>query len=262
MPNVLAIETSSAIGSVCLLRNGEAFTENAREDVKLSTWLLPAIDRVLQAGGIEKSELHTIAFGNGPGSFTGVRTACSTAQALSYALKKPLYSIDSMQAFAFGAIHAPITISAKSSFNWDAGLIEVILDARMNELYRQRFSFVARDRLSAKYSAFAITAMAPPRLLRAGTGDASLSFSVGSGALLSAGLTDDAELIQQITEYAEMHWAESIAKMALEHLLAGCESIAPVNACPNYVRNNIAKTELERATEAQLRAQPLQSAAV
>ncbi|TAG75074.1 MAG: tRNA (adenosine(37)-N6)-threonylcarbamoyltransferase complex dimerization subunit type 1 TsaB [Burkholderiales bacterium] len=261
MPSVLAIETSSVIGSVCLLRDYEAFTENALEDVKLSTWLLPAIDRVLQAGGIEKSELHAIAFGNGPGSFTGVRTACSTAQALAYALKKPLYSIDSMQAFAFGAIHAPTAISAKSSLNGDKGFIEVILDARMNELYRQRFSFAARNKLSAKHSTFAITAMAPPRLLLAGTGDASLSFAVGSGALMSAGPTDDAELIQQITEYAEMHWAESIAKMALESLLEGGESIAPVDACPNYVRNNVAKTELERATEAQLRARPLQSAA-
>ena len=59
--------------------------EIVRDDAKLSAWVLPAVERVLARWGGDVGQIAAIAFGAGPGSFTGVRTACNTAQSLVYA---------------------------------------------------------------------------------------------------------------------------------------------------------------------------------
>ena len=82
MPCILAIETSSHIGAVAILRGQRCdevlAEESVRDDQKLSAWVLPAIERVLGASGLPAQAIDAIAFGAGPGSFTGVRTACAT----------------------------------------------------------------------------------------------------------------------------------------------------------------------------------------
>lgn len=257
MPSVLAFETSSHVGSVCLLHEGRAFRESAREDVKLSAWLLPAISRVLQAAELEKTQIDAVAFGNGPGSFTGVRTACATAQALAYALHKPLFSVDSMQAFAVEAFEALLALDGESIFNRGEHAIEVILDARMNELYRQQLLFPTRDKLNNSDCVSSTTALAPPELVQIEACDAPLGIAVGSGAVLlqarGVQATLGAALVKEVTEHSERHWADAIANIALSRLQKGHPAIMPTDAAPNYVRNNVAKTELERAQEAQAR---------
>ena len=104
MPLILAIECSSHVGAIALLHVGDAcaqtFSEVVRNEVKLSGWILPAVQRMLTQAQLRGEDIDAIAFGAGPGSFSGVRTACATAQALAYAWQKPLISVDSLEALA------------------------------------------------------------------------------------------------------------------------------------------------------------------
>ena len=130
MPVILAIETSAHVGAVALLpdapQSDSAIVEIVRDDAKLSAWVLPAVERVLARWGGDVGQIAAIAFGAGPGSFTGVRTACSTAQSLAYAWQKPLLAVDSLDALAQQAVN-------------DCAQVTVALDARMGEVYVASF---------------------------------------------------------------------------------------------------------------------------
>jgi tRNA threonylcarbamoyladenosine biosynthesis protein TsaB len=240
MPTLLSIETSANIGAVCVLRDGVATNEVVRDDAKLSAWVLPAIDRALQCAGVALADLDAIAFGQGPGAFTGVRTACATAQGLAYACAKPLYAVSSIHALAFSAqvIKRQNTSASKS--------INVILDARMNEAFSANYSWAINTEPVAvsPTTLSSIESFAPLE-----TDDL-----VGSGALLVAKRrafsSQRIEAIQALTTAAEDEWAQSIARIALVRMARGESPIDPLEAQPEYVRNNVAKTELERAREA------------
>jgi tRNA threonylcarbamoyladenosine biosynthesis protein TsaB len=240
MPTVLSIETSANIGAVCVLRDGVATSEIVRDEVKLSAWVLHAVGRVLERAGIALANLDAIAFGQGPGAFTGVRTACATAQGLAYACAKPLYAVSSIHALAFSAR------MLKSQFASGLASINVILDARMNEA----FSAIYKGEVGSELVPVSpITLSSIETLTPLETDDL-----IGSGALLAAkrrGFSSQRiEAIQALTTAAENEWAQSIARIALARMARGEPSIDPREAQPEYVRNNVAKTELERAREA------------
>jgi tRNA threonylcarbamoyladenosine biosynthesis protein TsaB len=221
---LLAIETSSDRGSVCVFIDGKPPTmllESSEIGVKCSDWLLPAIDRVLTAANRSLSSLDAIAFGAGPGSFTGVRTACAAAQALAYAHRKPLIAVDVLHALAsIASFDAP-----------EVQRVTVALDARMNELYFAEFEKDANGLLQA---------LSPPRLIAANAAPATSAGAllIGSGAALIANTPDP-------TRALESRWAEGVARLALQRGVAAI--VDPLSAEPIYVRNDVAQTEAERA---------------
>jgi tRNA threonylcarbamoyladenosine biosynthesis protein TsaB len=225
MSLLLAIETSAHIGALSLCGIGLALDESSDEPaVKLSAWLLPALAR-LEArfaalpgneGKRLAGSISAIAFGAGPGAFTGVRTACATAQSLAYAWRKPLIRVDSLAALAEAARLPAVT---------------VVLDARMNELFVASFERDANGQLARR---------SPTRLCTAHTLGARLGPLLGSGAAL-VDPTADIEL----TRRAEAHWAQGVARIAAGKLARG-ELTDPLHAEPIYVRNQVAHTESER----------------
>ena len=229
MPCILAIETSAHIGAVALLRGQRCeqvlASESVRDDQKLSAWVLPAIERVLDASGLTAQAIDAIAFGAGPGSFTGVRTACATAQSLAYAWQRPLITIDSLEALA----------EASSAAN-----VCVVLDARMREVFSASFVRQADGQLQRLT---ATTVSAPDAVVVAAGAEL-----VGSGVplLLAPHVANGAA-----TSHAETHWAHGIARVAARKLALG-ETTDPMHAEPLYVRNNVALTEAarQRAREA------------
>jgi tRNA threonylcarbamoyladenosine biosynthesis protein TsaB len=243
MRTVLALETSSNVGAVCVLRDDIGFNEIVRDDAKLSAWIVPAIDRAMKRAGIGFEQIDAVAFGCGPGAFTGVRTACATAQAIAYARKRPLYAVGSMEALAFFAITAR---SAIAGFFRATDTFSIILDARMNELFRQNFSGATSSELKLESDPYVEDA-------RAASFDAT-DLAFGSGALLLAerrGIDRERiDAIRSTTIAAENAWAESIARIARDRAERGGASIDPLVAQPTYVRNNVAKTEAERAASA------------
>ena len=125
--NLLALETSSSRCGVALLRAVDGRLEvSVREhegSQEHAERLLPMADELLAESGLAPSALHAVAFGQGPGGFTGLRVACGVAQGMALGLGIPVLPIVSHQAVA---AQADAT---------QAQAIVVALDARMNEVY-------------------------------------------------------------------------------------------------------------------------------
>ena len=227
MQSLLAIECSSHVGAVAYLRDitrpDEWAGESTRDEVKLSAWVLPAIERVLAKAGASARDVKVVAFGAGPGSFTGVRTACATAQALAYAWQTPLIAVDCLEALA--------QASALSR-------VDVVLDARMNELYAAAFErSCAGDlrRISETRICAAADFVAHDSTTVLGAG----SSLVNTGNVRAT--TDDLRA-------AEARWAYGVARVAVRKL-ARNETTEPRDAEPIYLRNKVAFTEAERAAK-------------
>jgi tRNA threonylcarbamoyladenosine biosynthesis protein TsaB len=234
--NILAIETSANVGAVCVLRGDDVVNEVVRDDAKLSAWIVPAIDRALRRADTTLDDVDAIAFGSGPGSFTGVRTACATAQALAYARATPLFAVSSLQSLAVSAL------SVNAHLNRAANTIKVILDARMNEA----FSAVLSGRSALELEFVQAASVTPMTSIEFSANDAVL----GSGAIIIAerlGVSiQRIDEIRALTYEAETRWAEAAARIALKRLSAGAAPLDPMDATPEYVRNNVAQTEAER----------------
>jgi tRNA threonylcarbamoyladenosine biosynthesis protein TsaB len=90
MPTILAIETSSELAS-CALLHGERVSSRDSSGVRThSQSILPMVQSLLDEAGIKLSDCDAIAYGCGPGSFTGVRTACGVAQGLAFGAALPV----------------------------------------------------------------------------------------------------------------------------------------------------------------------------
>jgi len=102
-PKLLAIDASTDVCSVALALGGPLLEYNEQSPKSHTRVLLATIHRLLQEGGITLAELDCLAFGRGPGSFTGVRMACSVVQAFGFALQIPIVPVSTLRAVAEGA---------------------------------------------------------------------------------------------------------------------------------------------------------------
>ena len=126
---LLALETSSAIGSIALLDGAdvaERFIRTPREQTDL---VLPLVEDLLTAAGVGLRDLDAIAFGRGPGSFTGLRIAAAVAQGLAVSADLPVVAVSSLQALAQRAWRELGVADA-----W------ICVDARMREVYFARYT--------------------------------------------------------------------------------------------------------------------------
>lgn len=129
MHNLLAIETSEETCSAALQSGGDCMELFESEPRKHSELILPMIDRLMAEAGLSRSSLDAVAFGRGPGSFTGVRIATAVAQGIGYALDIPVVPVSTLQALAQGAFRQTGAVSVLAA-----------LDARMQELYWGAFT--------------------------------------------------------------------------------------------------------------------------
>lgn len=124
MVNILAIETATDACSAALLINDsiqEKYQVAAREHARL---ILPMVNSLLAEAGLKLSGLNAIAFGCGPGSFTGVRVAAGITQGLALGVDLPVLPISSLK------------IAAQSAYEkTQAKKVCVVFDARMRETY-------------------------------------------------------------------------------------------------------------------------------
>ncbi|HVE53526.1 MAG TPA: tRNA (adenosine(37)-N6)-threonylcarbamoyltransferase complex dimerization subunit type 1 TsaB [Ramlibacter sp.] len=124
--NLLAFDTSTETLSVAVQAGGGAavLEHTAAGGAQASAALIPAIQELLARAGLELAGLDAIAFGRGPGSFTGLRTATAVAQGLGFGSGVPVLPIDTLLAVAEEARNA-----------CGADRIVALLDARMDEVY-------------------------------------------------------------------------------------------------------------------------------
>lgn len=123
-PRLLALETSSATGSVALARGSEISERTIATPREQTDRLLPLVHELLAEAGLGLRDLDAIVFGRGPGSFTGLRIAAAMAQGLALAAGLPVAAVSSLQALAerAGREHA-------------ATRVLTCVDARMGEVY-------------------------------------------------------------------------------------------------------------------------------
>lgn len=121
---ILAVETSSIFCSVGLLIDEHISTLDRKLPMEQAQHILPMIDELLILNKIDLKQLDALAFGCGPGSFTGIRIATSVIQGLGFALNLPIIPISSLAALAQ---------SAYQDLGWKKLLVNI--DARMHEVY-------------------------------------------------------------------------------------------------------------------------------
>lgn len=222
--SLLALETSADRGSVALLVGGETMQQQSPAGVPHSAWILPAIEQLLAAAGRSLAALDAIAFGSGPGSFTGVRLACGIAQGLALGLDRPVVAICSLEAMA-AACAAP--------------RIWVGIDARMHEMYYAGYA-VAGERVETLID----PACAAPEWVPEPPGEGWL----GVGSAFSAYREI---LVPRLAAHCRRFdagvgaSAEYVARLAGQRLARG-ESSDPALVAPLYVRDKVALTTKER----------------
>ena len=134
----LAFDTSTDAMSIALGNGERVWQHSGPGGAKASTTLIPAILALLAEAGLALADLDAIAFGRGPGSFTGLRTACAVAQGLALGTGEgaglPVLPIDTLMALAEEARFQQARTTGDKPLR-----ITALLDARMDEMYVQRF---------------------------------------------------------------------------------------------------------------------------
>ena len=125
---LLAIETSTELASVALAVEGEVFSEEQDCLRQHAHKLLPMIDRLLVKAAINTNQLDGIVFGRGPGSFTGLRIACSVAKGIACAHQLPLFPVSTLAAIAYDIYHTKLP-------NCQTHQVLALIDARMHQVY-------------------------------------------------------------------------------------------------------------------------------
>lgn len=222
--NILALDTSTEFCSVAVWRDGAVQQRVTHAGQSHSTVLLEMVDAVLQDAGLRLDALDGIAYGAGPGSFTGLRIACATAQGLAFAAGIPLAGISTLQALAAGC-----------------GAAQVIccLDARMQEIYHA--AYCREGDVYVEVSAPCVCAPeAAPRLEGDGWTGCGSGFAVYHGVLQQRYGAQLAAI-----DGAAHPQARDIAQLAAP-VFAGGGGIPAEQAAPLYVRDRVALKTAER----------------
>jgi tRNA threonylcarbamoyladenosine biosynthesis protein TsaB len=104
---ILNIDTATESGSVCLARDGHPWEARGSERQKdHASQVMPFVNEVLEQCGVGPAEIEAVAVSGGPGSYTGLRVATSTAKGLCYAWNVPLLAIGSLKILTYGMQHA------------------------------------------------------------------------------------------------------------------------------------------------------------
>jgi tRNA threonylcarbamoyladenosine biosynthesis protein TsaB len=130
---LLALDTSTDTMSLAVQHGEAVFTHTSAGGAQASSNLIPAIEALMQQAGLAYAQLDAIVFGRGPGSFTGLRTACSVVQGLALGADVKVLPVDTLLVVAQEA-----QILAKENgleHTLNASRILVALDARMGEVY-------------------------------------------------------------------------------------------------------------------------------
>lgn len=119
---LIAFDTSTEACSAAIYINGQLNSQYELAPRRHAELLLPMVDNLLADAGIQLNDLDAVAFGQGPGAFTGVRIATAVAQGLAFSAGLPVIPVSSLAALA-------------QSVNGKAEYILSAIDARMNEIY-------------------------------------------------------------------------------------------------------------------------------
>ena len=221
---ILAFDTSSEYCSIAVLAGGELFSREILAGQRHSALLLPQVAEVLAECGIGLAALDGIAFGSGPGSFTGLRIGCGVAQGLAFGADLPVIGVSTLLALAQGC---------------GGERVIACLDARMGEVYHSAYEKNAEGwRELAEPGLYAPPdAPLPP-------GEGWIGCGSGFAAHGDALCRRYAGRLTDVLADAPPR-ARDIAQLALPRFVCG-EGMDAALAAPLYIRNKVALKTCER----------------
>jgi tRNA threonylcarbamoyladenosine biosynthesis protein TsaB len=225
MPIILAIETSSELAS-CALLTGDTLIARESSGVRThSQSVLPMVQELLAEAGVTLADCDAVAFGAGPGSFTGVRTACGVAQGLAFGAGLPVVPLVTLEAMAEAC-------RARSG----ATEVLAVLDARMGEVYWAQYRYDGAWQAVIEPALAAPGAVAPQAvagLVACGNGLSAYPEAFAGKDFAQGALVD------------VIPHARELALLAAPALAAG-QAVPADRAQPLYLRNKVAYTSAER----------------
>jgi tRNA threonylcarbamoyladenosine biosynthesis protein TsaB len=215
---LLAFDTSTETMFIAVTNGKQTWQHTAEGGAKTSAALIPAIMALLKEADLTLQQLDAIVFGRGPGSFTGLRTACSVAQGLAF-------GAGGIQVLPVDTL---LAVAEEARFSTNATQIQAVLDARMGEVYAA--SYTHKDGV---WQAKSDIQLCKPADLRFEAG-----FSLAGNCMV--GGLDEASRINALPT------ATAMLRLAPAMLAAGL-GVPADQALPLYVRDKVAQTTAERA---------------
>ncbi len=221
--NFLAFDTSTDTLCIAVQRADALWQHSGPGGAQSSAQLLPTIRRLMEEAQLEFKALDAIVFGRGPGSFTGLRTACAIAQGLAFGAGVPVLPIDTLLAVAEAARESH-------------GCTEVVavLDARMGEVYHARYHWN-----KGVWQATGELGLSAPEALQVPAG-----WTVAGNAQAAYG----ERLAPEARHVTALPTACALLRLAPSLLSARLPAAA---ALPLYIRDKVAQTTAERAAARQ-----------
>jgi tRNA threonylcarbamoyladenosine biosynthesis protein TsaB len=217
---LLALDAATEACSAALLQDGDIQERYEVIGRGHADRLLPMVDALLQAARLSTAELDAIAFGRGPGSFTGLRIAAGIAQGLAAGARRPVVPVSNLAAVASGAARR-------------AGVDRVLvcMDARMGQVYWAAFDCSGGRPVAVSEELLANPAdVAPP-------GDSGW-FGAGHGFANYPELATRLATRLRGIDALILPRAGEIARIAAGELAAG-RAVDAALALPVYLRNNV-----------------------
>jgi tRNA threonylcarbamoyladenosine biosynthesis protein TsaB len=228
-PRLLALDCATERLAVALVVGDATWSAEEEGGARTSTRALPLAFELLAAAGLGVRELDAVAFGRGPGAFTGLRSACSVAQGLALGIGCPVLPLDSLLLVAD---------DARERHGAAAHALWVAMDARMDEVYAGAYRFDGRDwqveREAALWTQPALAdawRRAPPACI-AGSALAAFGARLPTGGALC--IRHPADRAAALARLARAAWQRGAA-------------IDAAQALPLYLRDKVALTTAERS---------------
>ena len=227
---ILALDTATEVCSAALLLDGQLVGRERELGRGHAEYILPMIDELLKEAALSLSRLDAIAFGRGPGGFTGVRLAASVTQGLSFGSGLPVVPVSDLRAVAQRILDLEPTASR----------VLVCNDARMNEVYWGCFDRDAGG-LARHYGEEGVAkpaAVALPPAWTAPPGGPDAPVSGGAGFAAYPELRNRFEARVAAFHDRLLPRAHEIARLAAPEVRAG-RAVGPEGAIPVYLRDDV-----------------------
>ena len=209
-PKILAFDTSTETMFIAVTNGVQVWQHTGEGGAKTSATLIPAIMALMREANVRLADLDAIVFGRGPGSFTGLRTACSVAQGLAFGANVKVLPIDTL-----------LAVAEDARLEHGVNRILAILDARMGEVYSAAYAYEA-----GQWHEQSDIQLGPTAALQI------------SNDMVAVGNCGPANIAAMPTALAMLRLAPA--------LLAAGLAVPADQALPLYVRDKVAQTTLER----------------
>jgi tRNA threonylcarbamoyladenosine biosynthesis protein TsaB len=220
--NCIAIETATSHCSVAACADDRVEIVRLADHRTSSRQLYLALGEVLAKVGLVPAKLHCVAFGCGPGSFTGVRIAAAAAQGIAFAQSLPVCRVSTLAAMAVAAGSPPRSAP-----------VAVCLDARQGEVYLGLYGW---DSFGQPVALQPDALLQPPDVLLDASHGPVLAVGNGWSEWPDIQVRNKSLVANVLPEV----WPDALAVLAIARgQLARGQFVGPVAAIPNYVRNKV-----------------------